>query len=71
MALLFKDLKGPKGLPLIGSLHKIEISNMHSQIEGWAKEFGSVFKLVLGPSKLTVITDVDIVQEKVLSLTSL
>ena len=63
MAITYADLKGPKGLPIIGNLHKIEITNMHNQLEGWAKEFGSVYKLVLGPSKLAVITDVEIIQE--------
>ncbi len=63
MAIAFKDLKGPKGLPVIGSLHKIELGNMHNQLEGWSDEFGPVYKLILGPSKLTVITDPAIIQE--------
>ncbi len=63
MAISFKELKGPKGFPIIGSLHKIEVGNMHNQIEGWADEFGKVYKLILGPSKLTVITDPDIIHE--------
>ena len=62
MAISYNQLKGPKGLPLIGSLHKLDIGNMHNQLEGWAKQYGGVYKLVLGPSKLSVITDVDIVQ---------
>jgi cytochrome P450 len=63
MAITYNQLKGPKGLPLIGNLHKIDIGNMHNQLEGWAKQYGGVYKLVLGPSKLSVITDIDIVQE--------
>jgi cytochrome P450 len=58
-----KELKGPKGLPIIGNLHKIELSNMHNQLENWAKEFGGIYKLDLGPSKLTVITDPELNQE--------
>ncbi len=63
MPITFKELKGPKGLPVIGNLHKIELENMHNQLEGWADEYGKVYKLILGPSKLTVITDPDITQE--------
>ena len=63
MAITFKQLPGPKGLPIIGNLHKIEIENMHNQLEGWADEYGKVYKLILGPSKLTIITDPDITQE--------
>jgi cytochrome P450 len=63
MAIAFKALKGPKGLPVIGSLHKIEVGNMHNQLEDWAAEYGMVYKLILGPSKLTVITDPDLIQE--------
>ena len=63
MAITFKGLKGPKGYPVIGSLHMIELGNMHNQLEGWADEFGMVYKLILGPSKLTVITDPNIIQE--------
>jgi cytochrome P450 len=63
MAIAFKDLKGPKGLPIIGSIHKIELENMHNQLEDWADEYGKVYKLILGPSKLTVITDPSINQE--------
>ena len=63
MPITFKELKGPKGLPIIGSIHKIELENMHNQLEGWADEYGKVYKLILGPSKLTVITDPNITQE--------
>jgi cytochrome P450 len=63
MPITYKDLKGPKGLPVVGSLFKIELNNMHNQLEGWAKEYGKVYKLILGPSKLTVITDPEMILE--------
>ena len=63
MAISYKALNGPKGYPIIGSLHKIEVGNMHNQLEDWADEFGKVYKLVLGPSNLTVITDPTIIHE--------
>lgn len=60
MPLTYNDLPGPKGLPIIGNLHNIELNNMHNQLEGWAAEYGPVYKLILGPSKLTIITDPEI-----------
>jgi cytochrome P450 len=63
MPITYKELKGPKGLPIIGSLLKIELENLHNQIEDWAAEYGPVYKLILGPSKLTVVTDPDITQQ--------
>ena len=62
MAIEYKELKGPKGLPVIGSMHKIELGNLHNQLENWAAEYGEVYKLVLGPSNLTIVTDKDITQ---------
>jgi hypothetical protein len=33
---------------------------MRKQLEGWADEFEMGYKLILGPSKLTVIKDPDL-----------
>tara|TARA_B100000809_G_scaffold251257_1_gene284584 strand:+ start:2081 stop:3481 length:1401 start_codon:yes stop_codon:yes gene_type:complete len=63
MSITYKELKGPKGLPIIGSIHKVELDSLHIQLENWADEFGGVYKLVLGPSKFSIITDPDIAQE--------
>ncbi|MBL4592892.1 MAG: cytochrome P450 [Flavobacteriales bacterium] len=62
MPITFKQLKGPKGLPVIGSIHKIDLPNLHNQLESWSEEYGKVYKLILGPSKLTVITDPEVIQ---------
>ncbi|PCJ01143.1 MAG: cytochrome P450 [Flavobacteriales bacterium] len=62
MSITYKELKGPKGLPIIGSIHKIELANFHNQLEEWSEEYGKVYKLILGPNKVTVITDPEITQ---------
>lgn len=62
MAITYDQLPGPKGLPLIGNIHQVELSKLHQHMETWADEFGPVFKTRLGPAKITVITDPEIIQ---------
>ena len=32
----FRDLPGPRGLPLIGVLYRIRLDRLHLQLEAWA-----------------------------------
>lgn len=59
----YKERKGPKKIPVIGNLHQIKITDMHNQLERWAEEFGYVYKFQLGGTKLTVVTDPEMIQE--------
>jgi cytochrome P450 len=59
----YHSLSGPKSLPVLGNIHQITVSKLHQDLEAWAKEFGLIYKLQLGPSKLIVITDPKIIQE--------
>jgi cytochrome P450 len=38
------DLPGPKGRPLIGSVRDISARPFHQVLEGWAREFGPLFR---------------------------
>lgn len=62
MAINVKDLPGPKGIPLLGNALKIDVDNLHNQIEDWATEYGSVYQLKLVASKMIVITEPKIIQ---------
>jgi cytochrome P450 len=62
MAIKIKDLPGPKGIPVLGNALKIDVDNLHNQIEDWATEFGSVYQLKLIASNMIVITEPDIIQ---------
>ena len=62
MSITYKNLPGPKGLPFIGNLHKVTIDDLHNDFERWANEFGDVYKVSLGPSKLTVVSKPEIIQ---------
>jgi len=53
------DLPGPRGLPLIGSLHRWDASRAHLIMEGWAREHGPIYRFRLGPQPLVVVSDAD------------
>lgn len=62
MPILFKDLPGPKGIPFFGSVFDMNLPDMHNQFQEMADEYGSVYKIKLGPAKVAVITNPEIIQ---------
>ena len=48
---------GPPRLPLIGNLHQIPKTSAHHQFTEWAKIYGGIFSLKLGPTLVVVVTD--------------
>jgi cytochrome P450 len=54
---------GPPRLPLIGNLHQIPKTGAHRQFTEWAKIYGGIFSLKLGPSLAAVITDRRLVRD--------
>lgn len=52
-----EDLPGPKGLPLIGNLHQIDLSRFHLILEGWAAQYGSLFRIRIGSRRSIVVSD--------------
>lgn len=63
MPITLKDLPGPKGYPLVGNLPLLDLPLLHQQIEGWADEYGEVFRLFLGYTSQTVVTKPSMIQE--------
>ncbi|MBL4799335.1 MAG: cytochrome P450 [Oleispira sp.] len=53
----FKDLPGPRPWPLVGNSLQVKLSRLHQDIEGWAQQYGPVFKMHLGPTKVLVVAD--------------
>lgn len=60
--LRLKDLKGPKGYPIVGNIPKLDVPNIHRQFENWAEEYGDVFRLNLGYTNQTIVTRPSIIQ---------
>jgi cytochrome P450 len=56
------DLPSPQGLPLIGNAHQLDLSRLHQVLEKWAEEFGSVFTIGLGPKRVFVCSDAELLQ---------
>jgi cytochrome P450 len=52
-------LPGPRGLPLLGSLHRWDVSRAHLILEQWAREHGPIYRFRLGPQALVVVSDAD------------
>lgn len=63
MSITYKELSGPKGLPILGNIHQINLSELNSSFEKWAIEFGDMYKVALGPTKFTVISNPELIQK--------
>lgn len=56
------DLPGPRGLPILGNLLQIEPERIHLVLEGWARQYGSLFTIRLGPKPALVVSDVKLTE---------
>lgn len=56
------DLPGPRGVPILGNALQIETSKLHSIVEAWAVEHGSMYRLRMGPAQVLVVSDPNVVQ---------
>ena len=63
MSIKLKDLPGPKGYPVVGMIPLLDINNLHNQIQGWADEWGDVYRLNLGYTSHTVVTRPSLIQK--------
>lgn len=54
------ELPGPRGLPLLGSAHRIvPASRTHLAFEEWGREYGPMFRVTAGPRLVVGINDAD------------
>jgi cytochrome P450 len=56
-----EDLPGPRPLPLLGSAHRIRPSAMHRRAELWSERYGPIYRFDLGPRRIVVISDPDVI----------
>jgi cytochrome P450 len=56
------DLPSPRGLPLLGNALQFDVPRLHLVLEEWAEECGSVFTIGLGPKRIFVCSDADLLQ---------
>lgn len=58
-----EDLPGPRGLPLVGSAHRLRPQTLHLTAERWAEEYGSLYRFDMGGRRIVVIGDADVLTE--------
>ncbi|KAJ7612206.1 cytochrome P450 [Roridomyces roridus] len=59
-----KDLPpGPPTLPIIGNLHLLPKESSHFKFTEWARQYGGIYSLKVGPGTVIVVTDPTIVKE--------
>ena len=56
-------LPGPKSLPFVGNLHQIDPTRVHLTLQGWAEQYGAVYKLQIGPRRAVAISDPHMINE--------
>ncbi|EKG10438.1 Cytochrome P450 [Macrophomina phaseolina MS6] len=54
---------GPPTRPLIGNLHQLPKTGAHYKFTEWARTYGGIFSLKLGPATAVVITDRRLVKQ--------
>jgi cytochrome P450 len=56
-----EDLPGPRRLPLLGNAHQLRASEMHLVAERWSDEYGPIYRFDLGPRRIVVVADPDVI----------
>ena len=51
------ELPGPRGWPLVGNLLQLDRQRAHQTVERWARRFGPVFQITLGPTRFLVVAE--------------
>ncbi|KAI5391549.1 hypothetical protein KIW84_076386, partial [Lathyrus oleraceus] len=54
---------GPKGLPIIGNLHQLDLLNISVQLADFSKIYGPIFSLKLGSRQAIVVSSSEIAKE--------
>jgi len=57
----YEDLPGPRGLPLLGNALQMKGPQVHLQLERWCREFGPYYRLNVGPRRLLVVGEHQVV----------
>ena len=55
------DLPGPRGIPVLGNALQIDAPRFHLQLEQWCRQYGPYFKVRIGPRRILVVGDHEVV----------
>ncbi|KAF7377424.1 Cytochrome P450 [Mycena sanguinolenta] len=54
---------GPPTIPLLGNLHVFPAESAHYKFTEWARKYGGIYSLKLGPGTAVILTDAAAVKE--------
>ncbi|XP_072892907.1 cytochrome P450 2C19-like [Hemitrygon akajei] len=54
---------GPKGLPIIGNLHQVDLRKLHLSLQELSKIYGPIFSLRLGLDPVVVLSGYEVVKD--------
>jgi cytochrome P450 len=57
----YEDLPGPRGWPLLGNALQMKGPQVHLQLERWCREFGPYYRINVGPRRLLVVGEHQVV----------
>jgi cytochrome P450 len=57
------SLPGPRPLPLLGNVAQIDLASMHLQFEQWARDYGPLYRVHLGPCAALVVARSDLISK--------
>jgi len=58
-----EELPGPKDLPVLGNMHQIKVEKFHLILEDWYRQYGDLYQFRLGPDRVVVVADPEMVQK--------
>jgi cytochrome P450 len=59
----YRDLDGPRALPIVGNLHQVDKMAMHRSLEEFARRYGPVCRFRVGPAPAVVVSDAALVRQ--------
>jgi len=58
-----EDLPGPKGWPFVGVAFDLDVPRLHLTLENWAREYGPVYRVKVGPRTLVATSDPQLIDQ--------
>jgi cytochrome P450 len=57
------NLPGPQGLPFLGNILQLDLQHLHTVLEQWAQEHGSMYQFRIAHKPVVAVTDMDLINE--------